>query len=63
MITQMDLRYSSFENYMSRIEYEEELSKEISALILEAVDMIKIQKLRYDNMTEQLNFTSEKVSN
>ncbi len=33
MNTQFDLRYSSFENYMGRIDYEEELSREISTLI------------------------------
>ena len=42
METQFELKYSSFENYIGKIDYEEELSREISSLIQEAEDMIGI---------------------
>ena len=42
MTTQMDLRYSSFDNYMLRVEYEEDLAKETSSLIAETEEMIAI---------------------
>jgi hypothetical protein len=40
MTTQMDLRYFSFDNYMLRVEYEEDLAKETSSLIGETEEMI-----------------------
>ena len=40
MNTQMDLRYLSFDNYMLRVEYEEDLAKETSSLIGETEEMI-----------------------
>ena len=45
MNTQFELRYTSFDHYMGRIDYEEELSREISSLIQETEDIIAIQKL------------------
>jgi hypothetical protein len=63
METQFELKYSSFENYMGKIDYEEELSREISSLIQEAEDMIGIQSIKFEAMRPQLNTTQEKVSN
>jgi len=45
MNTQFELRYTSFDNYMARVEYEEELSREIAALIQETEDIIGLQKI------------------
>ena len=63
MDTQFELKYSSFDNYMGKIDYEEELSREISSLIHEAEDMIGIQSHKFEAMKPQLNSTQEKVSN
>jgi hypothetical protein len=45
MNTQFELRYTSFDHYMGRIDYEEELSREISSLIKETEDIIALQTL------------------
>lgn len=50
MDTQFELKYSSFDNYMGKIDYEEELSREISSLIQEAEDMIGIQSQKFEAM-------------
>ena len=63
MDTQFELKYSSFDSYMGKIEYEEELAREISSLIQEAEGMIGMQSLKFEAMQPQLNATQEKVSN
>ena len=63
MKVQVDLKYSSFDNYMMKVEYEEELAKEIAQLIEEAEQIVAIQAKRFEEIEEKSNSTKERLSN